>query len=113
MLQTLTQSERHQVVNSRDNECFALRILHVNIRSLKPHLDKLEALILSLESPPDIICLSETWLCESDNYAGLLINGYNQFCVKNRQGTIGGGVMIQVKSNCTLLRELETQFHEA
>ena len=106
-------TKTQEVVKSSDNKCSTLRIFHVNIRSLKPHLDKLEALILSLESPPDIICLSETWLCESDNYAGLLINGYNQFCAKNRQGTIGGGVMIQVKSNCTLLRELETQFDEA
>ena len=95
------------------NPDLSLSVLHINIRSLKPHLDKLEALVLSLEKTPEIICLTETWLCESDNYAGLLINGYNQFCVKNRQGTIGGGVMIQVKSNCTLLRELETQFEEA
>ena len=90
-----------------------MKVFHLNVRSLKPHFEQLEALILSLETPPDIICLSETWLCEGDNYAGLLINGYNQFCVKNRQGTTGGGVMIQVKSNCTLLRELETQFDEA
>ena len=95
------------------NPDLSLSVLHINIRSLKPHLDKLEALVLSLEKTPEIICLTETWLCESDNFAGLLINGYNQFCVKNRLSTVGGGVMIQVKSNCLLLRELKTQFEEA
>ena len=50
--------------------------------SLKPHFEKLEALILSLESPPGIICLSETWFNDNDNSKGYLVNGYYDFLVK-------------------------------
>ena len=49
------QDKVHQIDTPSINNCCTLRILHVNIRSLKPHLDKLEALIMSLESPPEIM----------------------------------------------------------
>ena len=39
-----------------------MSILTVNVRSLKKHLNDLEALVHSLESPPNVICLTETWL---------------------------------------------------
>ena len=42
-------------------------VMHLNVRSLKPHYEKLEALILSLESPPDVICLTKTWLTANDD----------------------------------------------
>ena len=71
-----------------------ISILHLNVRSIKPHFDKLEALVLGLESPPEVLCLTETWLSENDNFNGYLINGYNQFFVKNRDSGRGGGVMI-------------------
>ena len=64
-------------------------VLHLNTMSLKPHFEKLEALILSLESPPDIICLSETWLNHNDNSRGYLVNGYYDFLVKNRTNVRG------------------------
>ena len=38
-----------------------MSILTVNVRSLKKHLHDLEALIHSLESRPNVICLTETW----------------------------------------------------
>ena len=72
------QSSDVKVVNSKSNisqnnstlinktENSKVSVLHLNIRSLKPHFDKLEALILSLESPPDIICITETWLTKND-----------------------------------------------
>ena len=68
--------------------------LHLNIRSLKPHFDKLEALILSLESPPDIICRTETWL------------------TKNCE-TPGGGVMIPARNTCCLLNQLDSFSEES
>ena len=57
-------------------------VLDLNIRSLKPHFDKLEALILSLESPRDIICITDTWLTKNDTSESWLINGYNQYFTK-------------------------------
>ena len=79
---------------------------------LKSHFRKLEALVLSLESPPEILCLTETWLTDNDDPKMFLVNGYNQFISKNRT-TLGGGVMIQVKHSCNLLTEHKIDFDEA
>ena len=92
---------------------FNFSVLHLNIMSLKPHYEKLEALILSLESPPDIICLSETWLNETDEGKIYLINGYNQCLMQNRNGMRGGGVMVQLHKNCNLLKQRDVTFEEA
>ena len=59
-------------------------IMHINVRSIKKNLDNLEALILGLESPPSVLCLSETWLKENDDPKCYLIQGYNQLIVKTR-----------------------------
>ena len=77
-------------------------VLNVNVRSLKLHLEKLEALVLSLESSPDVLCLTETWLTDNDDPKLFLVNGYTQYIAKNR-ATLGGGVMIQVKSSCKII----------
>ena len=47
---------------------FYLLFIHRNIRSLsrsRSLSEKEEAVILSLESPPDILCLAETWLTKN------------------------------------------------
>ena len=53
----------------------SLSVLNVNVRSLKSHLEKLEAIVLSLESPPDILCLTETWLAANDDPKMFLVKG--------------------------------------
>ena len=90
----------------------SLSVLNVNVRSLKSNREKLEALVLTRESPPDILCLTETWLAENDDPKMFLVNGYTQYIVKNRT-SIGGGVMIQVKNSCNLLNEHKIDFDEA
>ena len=90
----------------------SLCVLNVNVRSLKLHLEKLEALVLSLESSPDVLCLTETWLTDNDDPKLFLVNGYTQYIAKNRT-TLGGGVMIQVKSSCNLLNKYQVEFEEA
>ena len=38
------------------------------VRSLKKHQEELDALVYNLESPPKILCITETWLSgKSDN----------------------------------------------
>ena len=95
-----------------ENSFKLLSVLHLNIRSLKPHFTKLEALILSLESPPEVIRLTETWLADLDSFPNYLIHGYNHLLVKNRTNPYGS-VMIQVKENCTLLKEYDDDFEES
>ena len=48
------------------NSPIHLSVLHLNIRSLKTHLEELEALVSSFECPPEVICLTETWLTDND-----------------------------------------------
>ena len=118
------QSSDVNVVNSKPNisqnnstlinktENSKVSVLHLNIRSSKPHFDKLEALILSPESPPDIICITETWLTKNDPSESWLINGYNHYFRKNRE-TPGGGVMIQARKTCCLLNQLDSFSEES
>ena len=86
-------------------------ILTVNVRSLKKHLSDLEALIHSLESPPNVICLTETWLTDNDDIDSLLVPGYNNYAIKNRN-THGGGVMIQIQDSMSLIQTHTTDMEE-
>ena len=94
------------------NSPIHLSVLHLNIRSLKRYLEELEALFLSFESPPDIICITETWLTDNDHLPSYTLKGYNQFVTKNKEISYGG-VMIQVKENCTILRQSRLDFYVA
>ena len=62
----------------------------------------MEEFVHSLESPPNVIHLTETWLTENDDIDSLLVPGYNNYAIKNRN-TLGGGVMIQIKDPIHLL----------
>ena len=84
-------------------------IMHINVRSLRKNFTNLEALILSLEALPAVLCLTETWLTDTDESKAFLISGYDQFIVKNRD-TKGGGVMIQIRSDFSLIEELSHNF---
>ena len=88
-----------------------MSILNVNVRSLKKHLNDLEAFIHSLESPPNLICLTETWLTDNDDIDSLLVPGYNIYAVKNRN-THGGGVTIQIQDSMSLLETHSTEMEE-
>ena len=56
--------------------------MNINIRPIEKNVDNLEALILGLESPPFVLCLSETCLTENDDPKCYLVHGYNQLKVK-------------------------------
>ena len=88
-----------------------MSILTVNVRSLKKHLNDLEALVHSLESPPNVICLTETWLTDNDDIDSLLVPGYKNYAIKNRN-THGGGVMIQIQDSMSLLETHSTDMEE-
>ena len=72
----------------------------------------MEAFIHSLESPPAILCLTETWLNENDDYDAMLISGYSQYVIKNRK-TRGGGVMIQLQNGYNIINQINSDFDEA
>ena len=89
----------------------SISILSVSVRSLKKHVNDLEALVHSLEFPPNVLCLTETWLTENDDIDSLLVPGYNNYAIKNRN-THGGGVMIQIQDSISLLETHSTDVDE-
>ena len=82
------------------------------MRSIKRNIKELESLVFSLESKPDILCLTETWLSESDEPKNYLIPGYESYVLKNRDSR-GGGVMLQCNSEFIINKELQNPFDEA
>ena len=95
------------------DEQFDATILHLNVRSIRKHYAELESLVFSLDAQPDILCQSETWLSNDDNINSYSINGYTQIAVKNRSTVKGGGVMIQLRNSCNLVKVCESPFEES
>ena len=60
-----------------------LKILYLNIRSLKCHHDALAVSVSSLVERPHIIALNETWLDPADNTKHFSIEGFqNNFATR-------------------------------
>ena len=76
-------------------ECFSL--VHLNIRSMSKHLGEFTVYLHSLRHEFSVICLSETWLKDS-NVGSLGIPGYNHEC-EYRSNKIGGGVSLLIKES--------------
>jgi len=76
-----------------------LKIMHLNVRSLRNKLDHIR--ILLVKHSIDILTLTETWLYKTWHDIGLAVPGYNIFR-KDRKSNIqsrscaGGGVIIYV-----------------
>ena len=86
--------------------------MHLNTRSLKKHHEELEALVNCLESPPNIICLTETWLSTDDDPGLYNLSNYTTCLSKPRNGR-GGGIMVQTTSEVALIGELESEIDES
>ena len=107
----------HKPLPSRDKPSTSkptqiISILHLNIRSIRNKLLELESFIYGLESPPKVICLTETHLDDDDDTSNFRLPGYSNIEVKNRN-KYGGGVMIQVHESATINKTLQTPFEEA
>ena len=94
---------------SASNSC---KILHLNTRSIKKHYEELEALISCFESPPSIICLTESWLTNVDDPNLFKVTKYNTCLSKSRVGR-GGGIMIQMRDEVSLIEELNCDLDES
>ena len=72
-----------------------------NIRSFNKNFDSFEAMLSSLSSCPDVICLSETWLSEE-----ISLDGYYDFHTFRTNGR-GGGVSIFCNEKCVVEKVTE------
>jgi len=83
-----------------------LKVLYINIRSLQKKMDLLKQTILSTNTP-DIICLTENWLCNNDLEYFNLPNDSLFHAMKTTSS--GGGCAIYVRNiwHCTVLSRVE------
>ena len=70
----------------------SLKIIHLNIRSLICHFDKLLCFVSS--NRPDVLALSETWLDSSISDSEISLQGYSIF--RSDRSRSGGGVAVYV-----------------
>ena len=74
-----------------------LTMMTFNIRSIKKNFNNFEQLLSRFKSKIHIICLTETWLKESDNIKDFEIEGYHTPQMQNRSDNLhGGGVMTYI-----------------
>ena len=74
----------------------ALRVLFLNIRSLRNKLNDILLLTQQLNAP-DIVCVNETWLDATVSDQEIALTGYS-VTRRDRSGGVGGGVCIYWKS---------------
>ena len=72
-----------------------LNILYFNARSILPKLDELK--IVAEENNPDIICITESGLCQEIPNAEVSVPGY--FLYRNDRDRHGGGVLMYIKEH--------------
>ena len=88
------------------------KVLLLNTRSIKKH-EELEALISCFESPPSVICLTESWLTVNDDPNLFKVTNYNNCLSKSRRIGRGGGIMIQISDEVNLIEELNCKLNES
>ena len=96
----------HKIIDATVN------LLLSNVRSLKKHHEDVEALLSGLESPINLLCLTETWLREIDDVNLFKITGFHTI-ITNTRKTRGGGTMIQLGDKVNLLEQLESGIPES
>ena len=68
-------------------------VVHVNARSLKRRYYYLESIVYSVDTLPDIACITETWLTEAADAKNLFKTIYPYFLIQKRK-TASSDVMI-------------------
>ena len=84
-----------QTVNLKPSQC--LSVMHLNIRSLDKHFNKLVSLIESIEFNFDVIALSEIGRKNIKNRAAILERNYNCYCIEPTDNNFGGVALLTQK----------------
>ena len=84
-----------------------LSIMHLNIQSLRPKLD-----ILEVEAQPyDILIFTETWLSARVQNNDLVVPNYNLPFRCDREGKLGGSVVIYVRNGIHAVERQDLTVH--
>lgn len=93
-----TEEKKAGKKNLGDLKTTSVDIMHLNVRSLFNKIDQLELLMQDNYSEIDIICLSETWLKETQMQTAHL-NGFQLASYMTRKGVRGGGVCMFIRKD--------------
>lgn len=86
---------------SRDEKY--LRVLHLNIRSLRKHFNELLVFLKGYTEFINVLVLSEVNI-KAEEVSMYQIEGYNLFA-KTREKTRGGGLLIYIKEDLTFIEK--------
>ena len=96
-----------------DSSATNLLVVHMNIRSLLPHLDELKITVGKLK--PDILVISESWLDNTIHDNEISIDGYHS--TRHDRDRRGGGTIIYTRDHLstkiTLIRNAMTTSYDS
>ena len=102
--------ELHEHFEDKDDPT-KLSVMHINIRSLTKHIDRLKTNLCLMERMPDIICICETKIPEKKNKSETYIIPNYAFMAKCRD-TGYGGVAMYINENYIFRHPIEFEFKE-
>ena len=78
-----------------------LKVLHVNIQSMKRNFENLKALLEECEFVFNMICVSEKWCSNTElqNNSNVSLTGFDSVPYERSKKNRGGGVLIFIKKN--------------
>ena len=86
-------------------------IIHLNISSLKAHLDELKTLLKLLDHPFDVICLTETRIRTEEPLFNVQIDGYQFFSTPTLTQCGGAGIYVKTGLDPSKIKEFSISEH--
>lgn len=76
--------------NFKDFTCSKLLVMHVNIRSIKKNVGKLNSMIDLMDNKPEVIVCSEAWLLQKVNFIDIpgYVHCYNTEIINQNDGVV-------------------------
>ena len=103
MLEDVTEYKKNLVYSSKMSQK-GFSLMHCNIRSLSKNVSLLHDILLTVETRPDIIAISETKINEN-SYANINLPGYN--FVNTNSKSQAGGVGLYIANNIEFSRKTD------
>jgi len=94
-----TEETKQQIQNLNCTELFSL--IHINIRSLNANIDKLKTFLHRLNHQFGIICITESWLTNTDflKNSNYYLAGYTGVGYERSTGKLGGGICLYIRND--------------
>ena len=111
------QNSSSKTSNTQNHKKSELKLVHVNIRSLKNRNNLIQLRQLTYKQQYDILTISESWLNSTVKNSDVQIEGYKLLCL-DRLGKQGGGVCVYTRTSLktNIIKDIseisQTGFHQ-